>query len=298
MSSSEDDNDEEEEEEEEPELEPPLYSAVCRGDIRHVIRLIGLGADVNARHGPDQDSAIRAAAARGNSEMMTLLLDNEADPDMSTTHGTSPIHMCALKGYIDQALILIRAAANVSVKTHAGFSPLDYAVRSPTNSLLMIRMLVQNGAFIDDWHPTTGQTSLSHAVQNTRHRRPAVSREAIATLIELGADVNATDFLGMTPLYITAMEKNRDLLMFLIEKGTEFSIRTPHNLSQLYKVIDLMGVLQRNLAFASGRHRVGSKMHPISLDMVNMITSRYTLPQTETDRMVFTIALVALNWIE
>jgi ankyrin repeat protein len=290
MSSSED------EDEDEEALEPPIYSAVCRGDIRHVIRLIRDGADVNQRHGPDLDTALRAAAARGNSEMMTLLLDNEADPDMSTTHGTS-LHMCALKGYIDQAQILIRAAANVSVKTRAGFSPLDYAVRSPTNSPLMIRMLVNNGAYVDDWHPTTGQTSLRHAVQKTRHR-PFGSREAIATLIELGADVNASDFLGMTPLYITAIEKNRDLLTFLIEKGAEFSVRNPLNLSLLHKVIDLMGVLQRNLAFASGRHRVGSKMHPISLDMVNMITSRYTLPQTETDRMVFTIALVALNWIQ
>lgn len=276
------------------EHEPALYCAACTGDIEVAQRLIERGADVDERHGLSRDTALRIATARGHSLMISLLLRSGADPDIGSSWGTSPMHMAAWKGYTHQAQLLVTGAANVSCVTNAGYTPLDYALRAPSPE--MVRLLLHNGAFIDARHSVTGATTLRHAVQSTENR-PLASREVICVLIEQGANVSSADLLGVTPLYITAIEKNRDYLLLLLEKGVQYSTRDPTNLSQLYQVIDFMCILQRNLVFASGRRRIGTVMQNIPLEMISIITSYHTRPKNEYERMVAKIALVALGWV-
>ena len=274
--------------------EPALYRAVWDGQTEIAQRLIRCGADVDERYGLTQDTALRAAVVRGNSSMIALLLANGADPDLGTHHGTSPIHMAAWKGYTHQASLLISGAANVSGVTHAGYTPLDYALRAPSPE--MMRLLLHNGAFVDARHPVTGATTLRHAVQ-AAHNRPLASRESICVLIEHGANVSSADRLGVTPLYIAAIEKNRDFLLLLLEMGGQYSTRDPANLSLLYQVLDFMGVLERNLAFAGGRRRIGTMVDHMPREMMSMITSYHTKPRNEHEQMVAEIALVALGWV-
>ncbi|KAJ1467723.1 ankyrin repeat-containing domain protein, partial [Baffinella frigidus] len=199
-----------------------FYDAVWGGRTELVRRLIKDGADVNERNGSSGDTALRVAVIRGNNPIISILLLNEADPDRGTSNGTSPMHMAAWKGSVQQAQMLIAGAADVSIVTNAGFTPLDYALRPP--SVEMIRLLLNNGAFVDAQHPVTGATTLRHAVQATQHR-PLASRAAIGLLIEQGANVSAADIHGVTPLHITAIEKNRELLSLLLEKRAQYSTR-------------------------------------------------------------------------
>lgn len=58
----------------------PLMMAVQSGHLETVRTLLDRGADVNARAGPDGNTALRIAAADGSFEMVKLLVSAGADP--------------------------------------------------------------------------------------------------------------------------------------------------------------------------------------------------------------------------
>lgn len=58
----------------------PLMMAVQSGHLETVRTLLGRGADVNARPGPDGNTALRIAAADGSFDMVKLLVSVGADP--------------------------------------------------------------------------------------------------------------------------------------------------------------------------------------------------------------------------
>ncbi|MFM1919871.1 MAG: hypothetical protein RLZZ303_1505 [Candidatus Hydrogenedentota bacterium] len=62
------------------------------------------------------------------------------------------------------------------------------------------------------------KTPLHHAVSNKR-------LEAMALLVESGADINAADKTGLTPLHVAAMQGRRDEAAWLLDHGADATKR-------------------------------------------------------------------------
>ncbi|KAJ1467193.1 ankyrin repeat-containing domain protein [Baffinella frigidus] len=242
---------------------------------------------------------------------------------MGTNTGCTPLHVAAWLGDMTAARLLYDAAANVSLVTRLGYTPLDYALRAPTPMALeMVAFLVNTmGADVNARNPRTEATTLRHAVEENPNNR-VVSVEVIVLLVQCGADVCAADSMGVTPLHATSMPAKRDLLRLLLSQGDALSTRNnnttaphplaaaaavPHNATTppplpsqsllLAEVLAHMKTLQRHLAFAQGRLRAQSVVSAIPLELMSVIMSHHTHPRDEHMRQVQAIAMAALGWV-
>ncbi len=112
---------------------------------------------------------------------------------------------------------LIRRGANVNVWDDIGSTPLSRAVTS--DRLEVVECLLKNHAdlAITDSH---GWSVLHHAAT-----RPVDSRRCMTMLMEAGADVNADDLDGRTPLHCAALEGLMLQVSFLLDHGAIKSTR-------------------------------------------------------------------------
>lgn len=119
---------------------PPLGLAVFFGNREVAKFLIAEGADVNAAAENAQRVApVHAAAAVCDHEILTILLDQGADPDARQQNGYTPLHTAAARGDIDMARLLLARGADASARGTDGLSVADVAHK------------YGQGAFADWW---------------------------------------------------------------------------------------------------------------------------------------------------
>ncbi len=119
-----------------------LLQAVARDDINEISRLLGEGADVNAK-GPHDGTPLHLAALKDNLETVALLLASGAKVNTKDSRGSTPLHDAALAPHAEKcAELLLDAGADVNAKDNRGNTPLHGAVlenRVETVDLLLTR---------------------------------------------------------------------------------------------------------------------------------------------------------------
>ena len=206
---------------------PPLHRAVQSQDWRLVTRLLELGADPNAT-GWLGSTALHYAGWAPTLVMQELLA---AGADVSATFldGRSPLHQAAT-GELATLTALLDAGADVNARTGDGETPLHEAVRS--RRLPHVATLLAAGA---DARASTveGDTPLHYSARRSRAwgRRPPSADELarsftadtaiVSALIRAGADVNAHNHAGETPLRLARRERNDRLADVLLGFGAE-----------------------------------------------------------------------------
>ena len=105
-----------------------LYRAAGGGDTSRVLTLLESGVDVNARTS-DNSYALNRAAVYNQAEMVRLLLDRGADPNVQNSEGDTPL-ICATKyaaGHAATVKLLVEGGTDLMIKDKDGKTALDYA---------------------------------------------------------------------------------------------------------------------------------------------------------------------------
>lgn len=68
----------------------------------------------------DDQTPLHCAARLGHCTMVKILLENGADPNLSTTAGHTPLHITAREGNLDCACALLDKEASQTVMTKVG----------------------------------------------------------------------------------------------------------------------------------------------------------------------------------
>lgn len=155
----------------------PLNSAAKAGDLTLVQNQIDKGDDVNTRLVGDVGTALINAARHHHDEVVALLLENGADPDISTSQGPAILHAA-------------HAANDGGLKT--------------------IEALIKGGADVDGVHQGWGYTALHRAI---RFKSP----KTVKLLLKHGADPLFGDGKGRTPLNIAKEVGNQQIITILEE---------------------------------------------------------------------------------
>jgi ankyrin repeat protein len=187
---------------------PTLLEAVRIGDKDSVRRLLGQGADVNARS-DDGTTALMHATAVGDVELMRVLLAHGADANTKNKAGATAL-MWAV-GDCDKVRALLERGADVNARPVSGRTPLMIAVGSPGGAEV-VKLLIEKGA--DVRYSQQGYTVLMAAVEGG-------DRAVVQLLLAKGADVKAKNRVGWTALHAAAMAESRGLAEDLLAHGAE-----------------------------------------------------------------------------
>lgn len=104
-----------------------IFDAVKRGDVdaaTSIIRKFAL--DINSRKQYGKTFLYRAAES-GHENIVILLLDQHADPNVACTDGETPLHIAAKLGHNQIVALLLAAGASPDAKDKCGRMALHYA---------------------------------------------------------------------------------------------------------------------------------------------------------------------------
>lgn len=189
------------------------------------------------------------AARNGNAKSLSVLLEYKCPLRKVAKNGESPLGCAARNGHYDCVKLLLDAGAEMDSyqpQEGGGFTPLCEA--AVANRVDIVKLFIERGADVNIGRDRTGYSALSVAAANARDevikilaqngadlnrtgftnkdkslplmRAIEKSHEATATLlIELGADVNASNWDGKTALMKATYRNATGIIRALLEKG-------------------------------------------------------------------------------
>jgi len=198
------------------------------GDLGKARTLIAHGANINAKTNAGRTPLLIAARQDGAYPIVKLLLEKGADvkvTDMVPAFGAGPganaLILAAKTSDVRTARLLVQYGLDVKAKTPTGDTALIEAAWN--GNAEVVRYLITQGAdvkaAITDF-PFKGYTALTFAA--------ALDNPGIADLlIAAGADVNAHDGSGQTPLHWAAMSERDDarLVRSLLRAGADVNLK-------------------------------------------------------------------------
>jgi ankyrin repeat protein len=183
-----------------------LIAAAAANDLKQVEALLKMGVNPNARVDQWGENALMHAVLHGNIVMTRVLLDAGADPD-EKGRGFTPLGMAALRGHTRIVHLLLKAGANVDLKSSDSNTPIIAATIMHRTDV--VRELLAYQPDMEIWN-REGRVSLGIAVQNA-------DRDIVVMLLEAGTDPNLMDRNGNRPLFWASA--HRDLAVMLVSKG-------------------------------------------------------------------------------
>jgi len=188
-----------------------LFYAVAAGDLAEVKRLVvDCGVDPNVREDDYGATPLHAAAEYGYSEIVEVLLEHGAAPNIREKYGDTPLHYAAMFGNSKVVEVLLEHGADPNIRDKQGATPLHYAAAFDYPKI--VEVLHKKG--LSDYDITP--------LQAAEFNYP----EVVKLLLEHGADPNIQDYKnGWTPLHFAAKVCHVDVARALLDYGADPTIR-------------------------------------------------------------------------
>lgn len=111
-------------------LEPDaaaFQEAVLRNLAAVLPTLLAHGADPNAGLDDHDTTALMLAVSLGRADLVKILLDAGADPDLQNLSGRTALIIAVIQGRTDMVRTLSASGADPGIKDHQGWTAWDYA---------------------------------------------------------------------------------------------------------------------------------------------------------------------------
>uniref|UniRef100_A0A4W3GUF9 Ankyrin repeat and SOCS box containing 3 n=1 Tax=Callorhinchus milii TaxID=7868 RepID=A0A4W3GUF9_CALMI len=156
---------------------------------------------------------IHEAASRNHLRCLRLLLQTAPSTAcIKTFEGETALHLAAKCGHLKNVNCLLKAGIDPNEVTKENTTPLFLAVEK--GDLAVIRALLRHGARINGFHSSC-LWSVVHQAAYQEHK------EVLTFLLEKGADKEARDDYGITPLFLAAQYGKLESLRILLQHGSD-----------------------------------------------------------------------------
>jgi ankyrin repeat protein len=181
-----------------------LEQAIDAGDVETIKRILQTGLDLNKMNGEDGLTPLEVAIAVNNysDEILALLLENGASPNLQSDGGLSALHLVA--GYMHSssagdartqtARLLVKHGAETELRNDQGMTPLAQAINGGNTDEAIALMMVgadPNTDFSTMMDRSDNRPVLSWAISSPAH---------VDALLDFGADPLAKASDGRTAL--------------------------------------------------------------------------------------------------
>ncbi|XP_014234507.1 uncharacterized protein LOC106657483 [Trichogramma pretiosum] len=205
----------------------PLHMAVQSGKENNVKLLLDCGARVDSKDLFGKTPLHLAACVNYRDErkmlrIAKLLLDTGPDSkallNECTDSGETALHYAIMNGSRELLTLFLQYGANVNAKNRDGKCPLFFAIEFENTKIA--KLLLKHEATIVNSKTNHGITPLHEAITQRAEKN-------VQLLLDYGADVNAKDIYGNTPLHIAARlnyldERTMDrIVKLLVDKGAD-----------------------------------------------------------------------------
>lgn len=256
----------------------PLAWAAQRSHEGIFRRLIRAGANINFTDW-DGKTLLHFAVRGGNEWIVSMLLEEGADPHIADSRGYTPLAWaCCAREYSrspETLKLLLQQNVDVEFKNTYGDSPLGLAAQIGFTEAIPI--LLENNA-----NPSTkndhGRTPLHHAVQKG-YTDCAFALIEYARQDEAGPGykqfIDTPDERGRTPLFLATLYAQKDIVELLLYYGSSAKLsatcagRTPLSIASAQKetehgaksesVQHIWNLLQQESSIAIDREKMTSK---------------------------------------
>ncbi|CAG0908391.1 unnamed protein product, partial [Cyprideis torosa] len=193
----------------------PLHLACDNGHTPCVELLLRAGADINARTRNGQ-TPLHYCSGAGHRAVVLLLLGRGAEVDRREERGWTPLLRACEKGHVSVARDLVAHGADVNAKNRGGETPLTLA--SDGGHVETVEFLVREAkADLEGRDNIGGLTALSRAAEKGH-------THVMEILLAAGAEVDARDSHGFTPLQLACMEGSLERVRLLIDHGADWTL--------------------------------------------------------------------------
>ncbi|MCP4177768.1 MAG: hypothetical protein GY756_08380 [bacterium] len=205
----------------------PIGVASYKGHYKIVEYLINNGATVNSKSRTGM-SPLFSAVVTGKTEVVNLLLQNEADPNFEQpmTQDT-PLIIASKKGEIKIISLLIKYGANINYQGVGGFTALNWALLD--NNIEIVKLLVQNGGYSNGVENSLGRPMLDALERGNEED----NFELAKILINHGANINAKLYGDMPLIVWCSKRKLVNAVQFLRDRGADLSATSKSGMTAL-----------------------------------------------------------------
>ena len=199
----------------------PLWDAADRGDTRELKRLLEISTEeLDQKQGELEITPLYAAVDQSHLEVVKILLEHQANANLTTREGASPLYIAAEIGSLDLVIALLQVdGIKVDQPTIYGDTPLLIAVQE--GYLEITAALIGAGA--------------DFSVRNLRKNTPLIlaSQEGHASivrlLLDLGANPNEARTNEKSALHLAAIYNHIDVVNELLTHRNILINRLDHS---------------------------------------------------------------------
>lgn len=213
-----------------------LMTSVKENNLSLTEYLLDKGGNVNLQDGEGL-ALLHLAAKQDFADMLSLLIRNGANKDISSHYGNTPLELAVFTGSEKCAYLLINSGANInSHGSKDGGTPIQYAVIKTQPALFMhllrkgADLTIQNNAGYTIFHqianhenfPEALQTELNLVYNRSKYDNLSgtdfIEPSAIFdTLVNRGAGLFTRDTMGYRPLHLACKRNNNRLIDYLLK---------------------------------------------------------------------------------
>lgn len=183
-----------------------------------------LARNVNSRF-DDGQTPLHLAAIYGHNAIAKYLLENDADTTVQDSSGATPLHEAVRYGNVEIAKSLLNSGANVNARDNLGKTPV-MLILPKEKTAEIYKLLITYRADLTQ-KDMFGDTVLHTASMLN------VGSTTFSVLINAGADVDARNKEGVTPLAIAVQKNDLETVKLLTAAGADIHTQDTNGNSPL-----------------------------------------------------------------
>jgi len=221
-----------------------LMRAAARGNADILNMLFEYGADPNLRDYTGETALMRAAKWNSNPEILELLIKNGADLNLKDNLGKTAldhaieenkkINISILKNYSDRN----KNSLSLTTKLNSIVcqNPYDFDINKVNNLLNSPGAKeIANIRFAELENSTILHLLAGRKIDDEKQQTEQL--KLISYLLKLGADINAKNEIGNTPLTIAAMRGDDVLVTFLLKNGADSNLENNYGCTPIFYAV-------------------------------------------------------------